>query len=115
MSDKLRDHMVEIKGIFPMHLFTDPHKGKHSGGKFLCFVGAAPPFKLFSPDEEIHTQALTVMRTGQWKKLALEEAAKADPHNKKNIGFGVGNTPSLAFRQACEMSGDLKLDKVVGS
>lgn len=99
---RLYDIAIEKKSIFPMWVFTDPHYGTQSGGKFMAFVGANWPVKIVSATLEAQAEALLYLTSGNWKARALEQ----DPE-KKMVGYGFGNTPSEAFRNACFMSGHM--------
>lgn len=102
-AEKLYEAVIEKKAIFPLMIFTDPYKGKHSGAKFMCFIGAYFPSTLFNASDEKHQEGLAYMRSGKWKADHLEI------DNSKKIGYGIADSPAEAFRMACKMSGHLNV------
>ena len=110
--DRLYDTAIERKEIFPLWLFTDLYRGRHTGYKFMCFIGANVPMKLFNTDERIHKEQVEELKTGVWKTERLNKLKESGQEPKK-IGWGFGNTPSQAFREACYMSGHINRDTVV--
>jgi len=99
---RLLDTAIENKKIFPMWVFTDLHQGKFIGKKFVCFIGANWPPEFCSSVEERHKEAVAQLKDGRWKNLMLLQHPE-----KPRIGWGTGDNPSLAFREAAYMSGHL--------
>jgi hypothetical protein len=98
---RLLDVAIENKKIFPMWVFTDLYNGKYLGKKFVCFIGANFPNGLCSSSEDNHKAAVAALKDGRW----LTEMRLAN--DGKKVGWGSGDNPSLAFREAAYMSGHL--------
>lgn len=104
---KLNDIFITKKDMYPFWLFRDIFGGKHTGGKFLCFINAHYPVGLASTSEDANKRAADSLKDGTWK---VEMLKQWQPQDK--IGWGFGDTPQDAFRKACYNSGYLTVKDV---
>lgn len=95
------DEITVRQGLFPLGLFSNPRKDL--GGKdFFCFVGCYEPDGLRSSDEKEFFAAMTYLN-GDFMKDAM-----ALLQEKQKAGWGQGDTPTEAFRQAMKVAGYFK-------
>jgi hypothetical protein len=101
-TTKLHEQVIHKHNMFPFWIFADI-KCEGTPKKFWCFLGAHYPRGLVETDEVEYEAAIEELEKGHWKAKGLTAYG---PNSK--IGFGVAETPSLAFISACKMAGYIK-------
>lgn len=97
-DDGYEDALTLRKAFNPVWIFSDLYGGRHCGSGFWCFLNGHYPAGLVSLTLDTYKAAFSDITEGKWYqewKLKYPE---------KPIAWGMGRSPSEAFRSALKMA-----------